>query len=34
MGSRGKEYYRKHLCLKVGVDRWEQVFDEAMGSSH
>ena len=34
MGSRGKEYYGKHLCLKVGVDRWEQVFDEAMGSSH
>jgi glycosyltransferase involved in cell wall biosynthesis len=34
MGSRGKEYYRTHLCLKVGVDRWEQVFDEAMGSSH
>jgi len=33
MGACGSEYYRKHLCLKVGVDRWEQVFDEAIGSS-
>lgn len=34
MGAKGLEFYRYHLCLKVGVDKFSNVFSRYCGKHH